>query len=294
MDGKLWNVVYQSVMSIDHPNPQKRVSHSDRVVVLVLLRASYDERSIHWACQQENWAGLAGPERLPSQSTMSRRACTPHVQELLEAVETWLREQGPSDERVLPIDGRPLTISPHSKDPDARWGFAIKGLGFGYKLHALWGEGPVPKAWELRPLNVAESVVAAKALLPQLPEAKGRRYLVGDSAFDSNPLHQAVAERGYQLLAPQKRRGEGLGHREHHAARLRGLEMLQTPYGERLYQRRGIIERQFGNATMRAEGLGSLPAHVRRLPRVRNYVHAKIILNGFRILKNQNLLPLAA
>ena len=72
------------------------------------------------------------------------------------------------------------------------------------------------------------------------------------------------------------------------------MELLRSPYGQWLYRQRGMIERQFGNGTMRGEGLGTLPAHVRRLPRVRNYVHAKIVLNGFRVLTNRDLLPLAA
>ena len=54
------------------------------------------------------------------------------------------------------------------------------------------------------------------------------------------------------------------------------------------------IERQFGNMAIRPEGLDQLPAHVRRLPRVRQFVNAKLILNGFRILKNKNQLQLQA
>ena len=45
---------------------------------------------------------------------------------------------------------------------------------------------------------------------------------------------------------------------------------------------------------IRPEGLDQLPAHVRRLPRVRQFVNAKLILNGFRILKNKNQLQLQA
>ena len=70
--------------------------------------------------------------------------------------------------------------------------------------------------------------------------------------------------------------------------------MLETDYGRRLYRRRTAIERQFGNMAIRPEGLDQLPAHVRRLPRVRQFVNAKLILNGFRILKNKNQLQLQA
>jgi hypothetical protein len=214
---------------------------------------------------------------------------------LLGEIEVWQRQQEPEPERVVAVDGRPLLISPFGKAPDAHWGYAIKGLGFGYKLHAIWGTGPVPLAWELRPLNADESVTAALYLVPRLPLPVGKRYLLGDASYDTNRLHAAVAARGYQLLAPPKRPGKGRGHRPHHPARLRGLHLLATPYGEQLYRERSVIERQFGNATMRGEGLDSLPAHVRRLSRVRQYVQAKLILNGFRILANRtNALSAAA
>jgi hypothetical protein len=294
MDGKLWAQVYQRLMSIDHPKANRRSTYSDADIVLVILRASYDERSINWACRPENWQGLAAPPRLPSQPTLSRRARSASVRALLEAMEAWLRSHAPANERVRAIDGRPLLISPFSKDPDARWGYAFNGLGIGYKLHALWGTGPVPTAWCLRPLNASEATVAAQDLVPVLPATTTKQYLLGDAAYDTNRLYAAAAARGFQLLAPPKRRGKALGHRPHHPARVRGLHLLQTRYGARLYRQRGLIERQFGNATLRDEGLGSLPAHVRRLPRVQRYVQAKLILNGFRILANKRLLPLAA
>jgi hypothetical protein len=288
MDGKLWAKVYQTVMTIDHPNTSKRRTFCDRAIALVILRATYDERSINWACRPEHWLGVAAPKRLPSQSTVSRRAGSDGVSALLKAVESFLRNQTPDTDRVVAVDGRPLIISGFSKDPDAHWGYGIKGLDFGYKLHAIWGTGPVPLAWCLRPLNADESVTAANWLVPFLSVTRKKRYLVGDAAYDTNRLHGAAAEKGFQLLAPPKHNGKGLGHRSHHPARIRGMNLLKTPYGERLYRQRGMIERQFGNATMRAEGLGSLPAHVRRLPRVKLYVQGKLILNGFRILMNRN------
>lgn len=292
MDGKLWATVYQTAMQIDHPKTSSRATYSDQEIVLVILRASYEEQSISWACRPENWEGFDGPKQLPSQPTVSRRSRTPQVQMLLDAVEAWLRRSVPDTDLVVAVDGRPLLISPFSKDPDARWGYGIKGLGFGYKLHAVWGQGAVPLAWSVQPLNREESVVAAEGLVPRLPASSRKRYLVGDPAFDTNRMHAATAARSFQLLSPPKRPGKGLGHRPHHPARLQGLRLLQSPYGQRLYRQRGKIERQFGNATMRAEGLGSLPAHVRRLSRVRRYVQAKLILNGFRILANRQL-PLA-
>jgi hypothetical protein len=288
MDGNLWGRSYSIVMAVDHPKLRRGCRFSDQVIVLVLLRAAADNLSINRACRPEAWVGLAGISELPSQSTLSRRSRAAGVQTLLESTEGRLRAQDAAAERLVAVDGRALPINPHSKDPDAKWGYAARGLAFGYKLHAIWGAGAVPKAWEIRPLNEAESVVAATRLVPRLPATRHRRYLVGDAAFDSNRLHEAATQRGYQLLAPPKRCGKGLGHRAHHPARVRGRELLRSHYGRRLYRQRSLIERQFGNAVMRPEGLGQLPGHVRRLPRVRLFVHCKLILNGTRILMNRN------
>jgi hypothetical protein len=56
-----------------------------------------------------------------------------------------------------------------------------------------------------------------------------------------------------------------------------------SPFGRALLRSRGLIERFFGNADSRAEGLGELPAWVRTHRRVRNWVHAKLIINAVRI-----------
>lgn len=291
MDGKLFAAVYHVVATVDHPKSPLAV-HSDRTIVLVKLRADAADRPVSWACKTENWVGLPPPPTWPSQPTMSRRLKTPSVQALLTAVEAWIKARGSVPERVLALDGRALIVHPFSKDGDARWGWRAKGFAKGYKLHVAWGTGPMPAAWEVTALSLNEPRVARDRLLAALPKAEGRRYLVGDAAYDVNHLYEAAAARNWQLLAPQKRPGGGLGHRRHHPARHAGLARLETRYGRRLYRKRTMVERQFGNLALRGEGLDQLPAHVRRLERVRQFVHGKLILNGLRILLNRNALQL--
>lgn len=206
---------------------------------------------------------------------------------MLLAVSQWLQKHEPSRPRTLAIDGRPLAVNTYSKDRDAITGYAMRGFARGYKLHAIWGTGPMPLAWEVTPLNRSEPVVA-RQLVESLSSVQHRCYLLGDSAYDSNPLHAVTAAAGYQLLAPQKRPGRALGKRPHHPSRVQGLTLLASPYGQRLYKTRTRIEREFGHLAIRPEGLDQLPAHVRRLRRVKQFVHGKLILNGFRKLSNQN------
>lgn len=292
MEGNLWDQVYQLVMSVDHTESTNSL-HSDRVIVLVALRANMDDKSISWASRPENWLGYRRPAELPSQPTMSRRLRSPSVQTLLRTMEAYLR-QTPVRDEVIAVDGRPLTISRFSKDPDADWGYSMGGLGFGYKFHAIWGGGPVPLAWQLHNLRASEATVATRQLVPALSPTKTKHMLVGDASYDTNKLYAAAAERGYQLLAPPKHQRRHLGHRSHHPDRVKAFRLLPSRRGQRLMAHRTAIERSFGNWSVRPEGLSELPKHVRRLHRVRLFVHGKIILNGIRILMNRNQLHLPA
>lgn len=165
---------------------------------------------------------------------MSRRLRTTEVQHLL-----WVMEQRQSaDSRpgwVRWIDGKPLTIGTHSKDPDAAWGRAGRSFAKGYKMHALYGNETVPEGWEIQPMNVAEPEVAARLILL----VKGGGYVLGDKAFDSNPLHDAANAVGCQLVAERKRPQAKLGHRKHSLGRLRSMSLLSTEFGRDLYRLRG-------------------------------------------------------
>jgi hypothetical protein len=205
---------------------------------------------------------------------MSRRLRTTEVQRLLARMEGHLlRLQGGW---VKVVDGKPLVVGTHSKDPDNKWGRAARGYAKGYRLHAIYGEGPLPWAWDVAALNVAETDVAAR-LLPLIP-AGG--YLLADKLFDSNPLHEICLQHGYQLVAQRKRPGTDLGHRQHSSGRLRSIELLQHDFGKALYQHRGEIERQFAWLTNHGGGLAPLPNWVRRLPRVRLWIQAKLIIHA--------------
>ena len=148
----------------------------------------------------------------------------------------------------------------------------------GYKLHAVWGDGPVPLAWDVRPMNEAEPAVAAELVAA----LSGAGYLLADAAYDSNRLHEAAGAAGYQLVAPRKRPRGGLGHRPHSPRRLRSIELLAGRFGRSLHRLRDGIERAFARLTNPAGGLGPLPNWVRRLRRVRMWVQGKLILHGLR------------
>ena len=218
---------------------------------------------------------------------MSRRLRELDVQVLLTHIADQLQCTAGEDAAVKVVDAKPLPVGGHSRDPDARWGYAVRGFLKGYKLFAIWGNGPLPLCWRVGSMNLSEPSVAQQLV----SHLRGQGYLLGDRAYDINKLYDAAQAVQHQLLAHRKRPSAGLGSRKHSPARLRCLEILKTQRGQRIYQQRTSIERQFGGLTNFGGGLAPLPNWVRRLYRVQLWVHAKMIINALRII---NLTRLAA
>ena len=279
MERELWEALCR--LSGMFYNRFARATYTDQVIIGVYWWAVVHDRPVNWACQASHWP-LELRQKLPSQPTMSRRLRSGSIEQLLGEVEqTLVGMVVVVGVRVLAIDGKALPVGGPSKDADANWGRGAGGLAKGYKLHAIWGEGPLPIAWALAPLNVSERRMAAK-LLEQLP---GEGYLLGDKQYDVNYLYEAAHNAGYQLLAPQQRPGTALGHRRHSPHRIRGLEMLRTSFGKALYRRRCRIEHCFAQLTSFTGGLGPLPFWVRRFNRVKLWLHCKLLINAVHQLK---------
>jgi hypothetical protein len=135
-------------------------------------------------------------------------------------------------------------------------------------------------AWRIEAMNVSEQAMAQQ----MIPELKGHTgYLLGDKLYDINKLYEAALAVDHQLVADRKRPTAGLGTRKHSPARLRAIQLLRTEFGRALYQVRDDIERNFGGLTNFGGGLAPLPSWVRRIHRVRQWVHAKLITNAIRI-----------
>lgn len=277
MERELWNQLYVVVTALDSRFSRGWYRASE--IVMVFLWAVVHDRPTSWACRRDNWHGHT-PSRLPSQSTMSKRLRSGPVVALLNRVET---ELGGDPRRwwLQRIDSKPLPVGPHSKDKNAHWGRAGGGFARGYKLHTIWGNGPLPSLWRIEPMNAGDSVVARK-MVTNLP---GEGYLVADCQYDSNPLHRAAGD-SHQVIARQQRPGKGLGHRRHEPGRLRALDLLSRPFGQALLKTRTQIEREYSGLTCFAAGLSPLPSWVRRPHRIHLWVQGKLLINAIRILRN--------
>jgi len=265
MERELWPLLYRTVRAIARDFSQKYIQIPGWVLLLTLLWAALHDRPMSWACQRANWRSTRlRPLHLPSPATMSRRVDRVGLGLLWRAVETRLRESSAEHPGLAAfLDGKPLTVSGVSKDPDAGYGHGAGVMAKGYKLHAIWAGRALPETWELTPLNTSEKVVARR-LIPQL-SAGG--YLT-PLARGANP---------------------GGGHHYQSPSRLRSIALMKSPFGERLYRARTAIERSFGNATSFGGGLAPLPAWVRGIERVRTWVWAKLLINAARVLKHKEL-----
>lgn len=281
MERELWKSLYMLALELDNPWGDWRYSTAD--VLAVYFWAVVHDRPTSWAAVPENWPDDLRIFLMPPQSTLSRRLRRPQTVILMTAVEQHLLALiAVANCLVYVMDGKPLAVSGVSKDPDAGYGRGAGSFQKGYKLHAVWGRGPMPVAWALTPMNTAETLMA-RHLIPSL---LGGGYLLGDTHYDANLLYDMATKQGFQLLArkPKSRGRGGLGHRRQSPARLRSIHLLTTEFGHLLFNQRNAIERQFGTLTCFGGGLGPLPAWVRRFTRVRNWVHAKLLIAGTRWL----------
>lgn len=276
MERELWWKLYLMLIVLDKPAWQYRGRYSGAVIVAVYLWAVLHDRPTYWACVDQNWDSDCKPERLPSQSVLSRRLRQPQTEALKARLLARLSPNGAAS-RCKIIDGKPLVVSRYSKDRDAGWGYAVAVKGRGYKLCLIIGESPMPVAWHVDSLRVSEQEVAQRHLLPNL---QGGGFLLGDSLYDINKLYDVAAAHNHQLLAPRKCPDAGLGKRKHSLYRLLGLLLLRSKLGKQLYTRRTRIERALGQLTNLYCGLAPLPNWVRRLHRVRSWIQAKLIILG--------------
>lgn len=261
-------------------------THSTILVVRVYLWAVLHDRPTSWACDPRHWDRATRPASLPSQSTLSRRLRTAAAGELLGRMGRRLNGKARVNATPSPrvIDGKPLVIAPHSADPDARFGPAYGRTAKGYKLHAIWGDAAMPERWEVRPMNHDEKTVAHQLI----PGLAGAGDLLGDTFYHADKLFKTAHDHGQRLLAPRIYPGTTIRQpKRFHPDRIACVTLLEDPrhrgQARRVFMQRRTIETRFAHLTGFGGGLTSLPPWVRRLHRVRLYVHAKLLINAARI-----------
>lgn len=275
MERELWREVVGLVRNAGRQRPAK-CQYTVEEIVLTYLWAVLHDRPISWACRRSSWPVYDRRRALPTPSTMSRRLKWPGVQRVLDALDLALNIDCRKSE-VHAIDGKSLPIGGNSGDPDCGYGRAAGCKAKGYKLHVICSLNGSIAAWEVHAIQVNEHKVG----INMVARAGVTGYLLGDKNYDANHLFETASKHGLQLLAP-RRFGptRGLGHHPHSPARIQSMKWLEgdDPKYRALFARRADIERFFGNLSSASYGLMALPPWVRRLPRVRRWVQAKLIV----------------
>jgi hypothetical protein len=288
MERELWSELSAAISQVASRFPRHGGDvHSTALIARVYLWAVLHQAAMCWACDRRHWDARTRPPMLPHPSTLSRRTRRQDFQQFLDRLGHYLAGRPQSLQWIKRLDGKPLPIPAHSTDRDAGFGRGPGERSKGYKLHALWAQRPMPEGFRVAPLHIGEQEMARR-LLRDLRDGGG--YVVADKNFDSNALFDAAAARNHQLLA-RRRYGphRGLGHHRHSPYRLRSKDMLEKPtaqltgFGPALLRHRRQIERDFGNCASFTGGLLALPPWVRRIWRVRLWVHAKLLINAARI-----------
>ncbi|MEM1183566.1 MAG: transposase [Planctomycetota bacterium] len=223
------------------------------------------------------------PQSLPSLSQFCRRVKTPRLHAIIDRVHELLAGL---DEHVALafIDGKALPISESSKDPDARTGRGNGRFSRGYKLHGLSDSLGRIRAFRVTPMNEGEPTVAREYLVQHL--TKGA-VVMADGNYDGKKLYTAVGLQEAFLFTPQKK-----NHRTEAAfkrtcpERRQAMEVWRDRplLARAAYRLRTGIERTFSALSCHRNGLGPLPAWVRRIERVTRWVTAKIALYNARVI----------
>lgn len=280
MEGQVWSIVLSLLP--ENQLASGRFTFSERNILEVVLWAILCDRPMRWACQSEHWPDRWRPTQLPHPSTVSRRGRTSRFQQeqrrIFEQTLSLLMSPGES----VAIDGRPLVVGGASKDPDARPGRAVRGMGRGYKLHAAVNDCRVIVAYAIRPLCDAEQTVALE-LMTRIP--RQFRRVVGDALFDSMPLHRKAHQTGRRLYTPLREHRVG---RRRQPERLRLLRLWRTETGRKFLRSRNEIERAFGQSSTLGIGFKGLPPWARRRHRVERWMWGKIVLHHCWLIQKRN------
>lgn len=282
MEHQLWLIIVHVLQSLNKSRKSTDCDFSDEEIVRVYYWAVAHDRPTRWACVARNWPLGRRRQALPSPSTMSRRLRSQSVRSLLDALaQRIIAPQEPG--LYWMIDGKPLPIGGCSKDRQAGYGRAANCKAKGYKIHAICNPQGDIAAWRLAPMNKDERVMAER----MLPTAPIQGYVLADSNYDSNKLHQVCDGRDQLQLVVRRRYGpnRGTGHRKQTPGRLRSIELTENPkpaFADGLLHDRAQIERHFAHTTNWGGGLTCLPTWVRTHRRVYRWVQAKLVLTAIK------------
>ena len=134
LDRPIWQIVLKSVCRASRAikGSGRSPRYPNQLIVSMYFWSVWHDRCLSWACDRQHYNSLFRPRGvLPSISQFSRRIKTDICQRIFQRVHDDLAARGIAD-GLSYIDGKPLTVSAVSKDPDARSGHISGGFAKGY------------------------------------------------------------------------------------------------------------------------------------------------------------------
>lgn len=293
MDGRLWDRLYRTIRRackplLNRPRMGRPREYSTGEVLAVWAFAALTDMPVYkaqcilrkaaveyWLKRYWHWPG-----RVPSVSTLSRRARDSEFRWLLRRVLRRLRRAlGLHPTAHVAMDSTLLLTGAYSRDPESR-ATCHGGRWFrGYALHAVCDLCGRLLAWHVTSANVHELKVARR-LVRQVAAQRWRvKLIIADKGYDSEQVHQLIRRRLHAvLLAPlNQRRANKNRWRKPQPGRAAAAELLGTRRGVAWLKERNVIERW--NSWFKGNSrTGMLPHHVRRLRRVRLWINLKLAL----------------
>jgi hypothetical protein len=269
LEDRVWDKILELLPPAD-PSREKRLVYPRAVILLVVLWAAMHDRPVNWACRPWNWPLHRRPASLPDPSTVCRRRRSHDLERTVLFVMGRLADLAPDS--AVAMDGRPILVGAATKDVDASSGRAVAAYGKGYKLHACINASGMIVACDIQTLSVSEKTVA-RELIRMLPGCVER--IVADGGYDSQPLHMLAHVHGLRFYAPLR---QGRVGQRHQPLRARMLRLTRVGVMTRLQHWRDRVERAFAWMSNISFGLKPIPAFVRGLPRVRQWILCKLTL----------------
>src|SRR6478672_2180642 len=161
----------------------RRCVYADALIAAMYLWCVWHDRPLYWACDRGHYNALFRPRKLPSVSQFTRRVKSDDCQRILQRTHDALAQRGLTIDEGY-VDGKPVLVSPVSKDRQATRGKVCGGFAKGYKLHAFVNEHRRIVVFGVTGLHEDEKTVAMH-LLPHLPPMAPGALVLKDSNYDS-------------------------------------------------------------------------------------------------------------
>ena len=200
----------------------KRLSDSEIIALALFqqLRGVESERSFLRDAQRFFSHLFPGVVRLPP-SSFNRRVRK--LRRFLEPLRRKILSELVGEPETLLIDSTLLSVlHPRQVSQSAGWGSSSAGAAwirwgsfsvYGVKLHLICATNGVPLSYELTPANVAQ-LTLTEELLEEAALGDGvARRLLGDLAYRSEDLKEALSEVGIVLQTERAQRQPGLRQR---------------------------------------------------------------------------------